>query len=79
MIKQNLDDLDTFDQSEMLDLEDQSDAIKMASTFDDDSQIEVSQEDLLEKLSSIWNVKPRERKKNSKLDRPKGNTIVFKL
>lgn len=62
LIRQNIEDHKAFDMSEVNDL-----ANKSSEGFgDEDKTIEVTLEDLFEKLSIIWDVKPRGRKREKK-------------
>lgn len=62
LIRQNIEDHKTFDMAEVNDMADMS----TEGFGDEDKTIEVTLEDLFEKLSVIWDVKPRGRRREKK-------------
>ena len=72
LIKQNNQLLADFDKDEYLDFDTQFWAIAAASAFDDSATMDISEKNLINSLSKIWDVAPKKPK-------PKVNKICLKI
>ena len=78
LIKQNSDDLQTFDYNETKDPQGEI-GVKTQESVEWGDDVDVTVEDLFEKLSSIWDTKPQGHKKVRKSPSKKSNKIILQI